>query len=261
MKKIAWLSCLLCVFSLLAPTLAQGEAFPLPAAVQALLKAQFPDHALTSFSGFGNEESGQFALVVSRAGEHRLLMAEKGAGEAAYAVTINNPTAFPSGDCQPRVLVDTGGDGVFLSFQQEGDSWSFHAVKQKGAWGAVDAMVAFQRSEAGQSEWTMTLEKGFLHCMRYETDGNDNVTAWMALPPLPAPQFKDNTGLSNYHWRDFPDNPSNLVNDAQGEALQALFPKGWQAKTACVNQAGIPFGEGPKGRHPPADPRLAAREG
>lgn len=240
------------VFLLASLMMAAALALPLPSraqdrpplhpAVKDLCKTRYPGHEITAFSGFGNDDAGQWALVLSKEGQHLLAVVEKAKDEPAYHLTIENPGAFMPGDSRPSVFIDTGGgDSLFLSFTKDNQHWSFHAVKSGGAWGQVNLILRTTLDEENAQEWLMDEADGWLHAEEVLTDGNDNVKARASYPMIPVPQLAGRLLLSNFHWQSFPSHPNHLLTGSPpaSESLAALTPAGWTLTHVDLNWGGI----------------------
>ena len=241
-KLLAILLLCLLLGCMLLPAAAQEDA-PLPPAVRALIADTHPRHTITAFSGYGDDTVGQWALALTLDGQHVLVIAEKARGQAAYAITLENPAAFPPGDSQPGVLIDTGGDVVFVSFRDAEHLWSYRAGKSDGTWGEVEVTVyPNQPALAEHTEWGMRVQDGLLMSEALETDENDNIIARGEWPPIPVPHIRGKTHLATYDWQLFPAYPPQLVmpdGEPRAEVLDALTPPGWTRTAADINAGGI----------------------
>lgn len=226
------------VFALGASAL---ERPPLHPAVIHLCKQEYPAHVITVSDGFGDERAGQWALILSKAGQHVLAVAEKAKDEPAYRFTVENPRAIMPGDSQPRVLIDSAGDALFIGFQDENYIWDFSAVKHDGVWGDVAATV-WERHMLPTSEWHMRVERGQLESTHILSDDNDNLLSSTPYPPFPVPLLAGKTTLNDYDWAAFPATPRGYFDQdspARTESLSALLPAGWQLKQAAITPRGI----------------------
>ena len=171
-----WLLFVLLLGCMLLPAAAQEDA-PLPPAVRTLIEDTHPRHTITAFSGYGDDTVGQWALALTLDGQHALVIAEKARGQAAYAITLENPAAFPPGDSQPGVLIDTGGDVVFVSFRDAEHLWSYRAGKSDGTWGEVEVTVYQISPPLRSHRMGMRVQDGLLMSEALEADENDNIIA------------------------------------------------------------------------------------
>jgi len=247
MMKRAFILCLcligLCCVLVLALADEGPEEAPLPEAVNALCQERYPGHVITDYSGFGNEQQGRWALVLTKEGNHVLVVAEKGKAGPAYRFTIENPTAIMPADSQPNVLIDTGGDVLFFSFSKDEYHWSFNATKSEDGWGEV-ALILYAHLPGSEQyyETPMFVREGQLFFERLETDGNDNILESYPYPPLPVPQLVGKIGLADFDWSAFPTRPADWVESYEQpnpDVLGALTPKGWTHKGAQMNLSGI----------------------
>lgn len=247
MKK-TWVLCicLALLVGLLPPSFAAANP-ALPQVVLDLIAQKYPAHTLTSKSGFGDEQQGQYALVLSKDGQHVLVIAEKEKAAPAYSLTIENPTAIMPGDSKPSVMIDTGGgDSLFYSFTSEEYYWSFHSVKQDGQWGDADVQLYTQIPDTSDGEQIgqyMHLADSLLFSTTTYEDREGNVKETYVYPPIPAPHLKDKLALHQVIWQLFPQNPQGLVNLESGtphpDTLKALTPQGWTLISAETNADGI----------------------
>ena len=128
------LTLMLALFAL--PAAAQEDA--LPAGVKALCDKAYPAYILAAHDGWGDETQGQYALVLTDGEDNILCIAEKAAGDAAYAFTVENTNAVREGAQIPSLLIDTGGDSLFYSYwDYDMYKYSYHCEKRNGEWGKV----------------------------------------------------------------------------------------------------------------------------
>ncbi len=233
---------LLCLF-ILPVSASERENRPLPKAVQVLCQEHYPEHILTDHSGYGNEQQGQLALVLTKEGQHVLAIAEKDKTEPAYRFTIENPTAIMPGDSRPGVMIDTGGDALFLDFTKDENRWFFNAVKNDGVWGEVGLILYSHLPGSDEYyETQMNVTDELLFFEHLQTDGNDNIKGRYPYPPLPALQLVGKINLSDFAWSAFPTLPADWIEGYQRpnpDVLHALTPKGWTLKEAQINLGGI----------------------
>lgn len=104
------------LLALLSPALAlaQGE---LPQGAKDALWAAHPGYEIGVYDGWGNETRGQYAAVISKDGDNILCIAEKNVDDPAYVLTIDNTNAVYDGAVLPSLLIDTGGDSLFIYIQ------------------------------------------------------------------------------------------------------------------------------------------------
>ena len=128
------LTLMIALFAL--PAAAQEDA--LPAGVKALCDKAYPAYILAAHDGWGDETQGQYALVLTDGEDNILCIAEKAAGDAAYAFTVENTNAVREGAEIPSLLIDTGGDSLFYSYwDYDMYKYSYHCEKRNGEWGKV----------------------------------------------------------------------------------------------------------------------------
>jgi len=196
------------LLSLAEEPLAEEAPQPtLPDAVIALCDTAWPGYRIARLSGFGDAQRGQWALVLSRDGHNVLCIAEKAETDAAYAFTVQNEKALRQGPQLPSLLIDTGGDSLFFSYQdrEANTSHHYHAVKDsQGHWGDVDMTV---HHLALHREWTMYVEDGMQHGEVLLTDGNDNILRRQAYPPQPVPHLVGKTALADFDGSLYPNQP------------------------------------------------------
>lgn len=242
-KVSIWLCLVILGVLTLAPKAVALERPPLPEKVRALCQEHYPEHVITAADGFGDDEAGQWALVLTKGGQHLLAVIEKAKQEPAYRFTIQNPSAIMPGDSRPSVLIDSAGDALFLSFRKESALWTFHAVKRQGAWGPVDLIIHYDPAGASvHTEWGMFVKGGMLFSEQVITDGNDNILERYPYPPIPVPQLEGKTRLGAFDWALFPDRANRLLHlteTSHPESLAALTPRGWTLRQAEISPRGI----------------------
>ena len=234
--------CLCCLAGIalllgLVPLAAALERPPLHPDVQALCQQQYPGYAITAVDGYGDARAGQWALVLSKEGQHVLVLAEKAKEDPAYRFTVENAQAIMQGDSHPGVIIDSAGDSVFVRFSKGTQHWSFSAFKHEGAWGEVSLILSTRLAGDDNWEWLMGQQQGLLFCGQVTTDGDDNIKERFDYPPLPAPWLAGRSLLTTYNWQDWPEHPPSLLGRA--ETLQALTPAAWTQSTASANWGGI----------------------
>ena len=246
MKALIICACITLLVGLSSPACATANP-TFPKAVLDLIAEQYPEHTITSKSGFGNEQQGQYALVLNKEKQHVLVIAEKEKAEPAYRLTIENPTAFMPGDTHPSAMIDTGGgDSLFYSFTGEEYHWSFHSVKQNGQWGDVDlqlhTLYPYPNDEEQIGQYMHLVDDQLFSTTTYE-DREGNVKETYVYPPIPAPQLVGKLALHQVDWQLFPTSPEGLVSQLSGtphpETLEALTPEGWTLISANMNVGGI----------------------
>ena len=134
MKRLAGF---LFMLTMLLAAAGLGET-ALPQEVVDLCAATHPGYKIAAQSGWGDASFGQFALALRTDVGYALCIAEKEEGDAAYALTVNSDRALP-GDVKPSLLIDTGGDSLFVRYaMSETEEILLHSVRQDGVWGPVD---------------------------------------------------------------------------------------------------------------------------
>ena len=202
--------CLCLLLMIAVPGLAL-ERPPLHQAVITLCEKSYPEHTITAFDGFGNEEAGQWALILTKEGQHVLVIAEKGKDDPVYRLTVENPKAFMPGDSRPSVLIDSAGDALFFGCRNAYHIWDFMAVKSQGAWGQVSAQVWERNAVSPTSEYYMWVEDGMLHATHIISDGNDNTLSQTDYPPLPVPHLMGRMALHQFDYALMPATPQDLM--------------------------------------------------
>lgn len=248
MKKPLSVCLFLALLTCLLPPAHALERPTLHPDVIALCQKAYPEHSITTSDGFGNEAAGQWALVLTKEGQHVLVVVEKAKDEPAYRFTIENPTAFMPGNSHPRVMIDSAGDVLFIGFEKEEMFWHFDARKHAGAWGDVGLILSSpsattdSQDEGPRKEWLMLVQDGQLFSQQLFTDQEDNINYRYSYPPIPVPRLAEKVHLSNYNWQDFPEAPILLV-DSDGQpdpdVQAALTPGGWTLISTGINPGGI----------------------
>lgn len=243
MKKLCVL--LLCIILMvgLLPSGIGEERPPLPQAVMALCQQYYPEHTLSQHSGFGDEQQGQWALVLSKDGNHILAIAEKDKTQPAYRFTIENPNALMPGDSRPSVLIDTGRDALFFGFSKDNDRWSFNASKSEAGWGEV-GLILYSHLPGSEEyyETLMIVQEGLLFFDFLQTDGNENIEERYCYPPIPVPHLVGKIGIAEVDWAAFPTRPADWLesySQPNPDVLRALTPMGWTFYEAQINLGGI----------------------
>ena len=183
MKKL--LIAVLMMLCMVTGALAEEET-ALPKGVLDLCASVHPGYRIAAHDGWGDESSGQFALVLSIPGDNILCMAEKEAGDAAYKFTIDNTSAVYDDERIPSLLIDSGGDSLFYSYTDEvGDSVHIHTAKQDGKWQAVDVM-AYENLNGGYRCIQSGVWDGHLHYREDTEDENGNILSGFDYAPIPV---------------------------------------------------------------------------
>ena len=159
----------------------------LPQEVVDLCASAHPDSKIAAQSGWGDASRGQFALALRTGEGYTLCIAEKGEGDAAYALTVDNEEALPNGE-PPSLLIDTGGDSLFIRCDEsETEQISLHSIRQDGVWGPVDIVYR----DTSHLEYDVERYVGLLNgCLCISTQGwdkNENpLSEPESLMPVPV---------------------------------------------------------------------------
>lgn len=227
MRSVALALCLLLCAG------AQAQESALPQAVTALCAAAHPGYAVAAQDGWGDEERGQFALVLSRDGDNILCMAEKAEADAAYALTVDNTNAVHDGDALPHLLIDGGGDALFYSYVEGDVTHHYHSEKRDGTWQAVDVTVYAPVGE-GYRSVVSGVRSGKLSYEAYMEDENGNILASEAYMPVSVSEaFAARMQLACFDIRAYTADPDEGMNEAMlpgladtkleaGETLEGL---------------------------------------
>lgn len=192
MRKIACL--LLALLGAAATAAAQGE---LPQGVIHALSAAHPGYEIGVYDGWGDERRGQYAAVITKDGDNILCIAEKGEGDAAYTLTIDNTNAVYDGDVLPSLMIDSGGDSLFYTYHDARRSLHVHAIKAdmtlgdlthavraEPTWSDVDVTLYKEVGGEYRSIWS-ALGDGLLRYEHAVEDENGNVlNRWYDVPVL-----------------------------------------------------------------------------
>ena len=176
---------------------------PLPAGVTALVEQGYPDYAVACYDGWGDELRGQFALVLSDGEDNVLVVAEREAGDAAYAFTVENPHVVHEWAIFPSVLIDTGGDALFYTYHVVGGRYDTYAsFKKDGVWGPVSANLTTDGQGYGEAHtrsYAAAVGDGALRYTRYLEDENGNVLETLEYPPVPVDEaFEKSMRLESF---------------------------------------------------------------
>ena len=225
MRRIGWmLAALLCAASM---ALGEEEA-RLPQAVVVLCEQAYPGVKIAAFDGWGDEERGQYALILSQDGKNTLCIAEREEGAAGYVFTVENANAVRDGEEIPGVLIDTGGDALFLSYRDvnERGAWNAHEEYicfkgEDGAWGNVSTICYEGASEGAQEivSYGASVHDGALRYERVIEDENENILRRNDYAPIPVSEaFAAGMRLENFDIASFSANPTVGLPGADGLA-------------------------------------------
>ncbi len=193
----------------------------LPQAVLNLCAAVHPGYEIAVHDGWGNEQSGQFALILSKDGDNILCMAEKAQDEPAYQMTIDNTNAVYDGDALPSLLIDTGGDSLWYTYVDEDDgSVHYGSLKSDGRWGQV-SVLAYWPKEDGLTGMMSGVSDSMLCYEETDEDENENIRSrWMYAPIAVNKEFEQSLELADFDINTFDDDPRDgLYPMLQNEAF------------------------------------------
>ncbi len=208
----------LCLFVLLLLVLALPCALAdttVPQEVLDLCATAHPGYTVAAADG----AAGQYALVLTNSSENRLCIAEREAG-GDYALTIDNPTALRQGADIPELLIDTAGDVLFYTYHggeySQDTVYTYHAVKQDGAWGTVNVTVRYNNDE--YAAW---VQDGKLHRSVSYFDKEDNLLDQDIYLPLPLAGMDDQLTLADFDISllptgEYADPPEAMIRAALG---------------------------------------------
>ena len=206
----------LCLFVFLLLALALPCALAdatVPQKVLDLCAAAHPGYTVAAADG----AAGQYALVLTNGSENRLCIAEREAG-GDYALTIDNSTALRQGEDIPELLIDTAGDVLFYTYhggedgQYEYAVYTYHAVKQDGAWGTVDMTMRYYQEEL--AAW---VQDGKLHRSVSYFNKEDNLLGQDTYLPLPLAGLDDQLTLTDFDISligEYADPPEAMIRAA-----------------------------------------------
>ena len=206
----------LCLFVLLLLALALPCALAdatVPQEVLDLCATAHPGYTVAAADG----AAGHYALVLTNGSENRLCIAEREAG-GDYALTIDNPTALRQGEDIPELLIDAAGDALFYTYhggedgQYEYAVYTYHAVKQNGAWGTVDMTMRYSHEEL--AAW---VQDGKLHRSVSYFNKKDNLLGQDTYLPLPLAGLDDQLTLADFDISligEYADPPEAMIRAA-----------------------------------------------
>ena len=206
----------LCLFVLLLLALALPCALAdatVPQEVLDLCATAHPGYTVAAADG----AAGQYALVLTNGSENRLCIAEREAG-GDYALTIDNSTALRQGEDIPELLIDAAGDALFYTYhggedgQYEYAVYTYHAVKQDGAWGTVDMTMRYSQEEL--AAW---VQDGKLHRSVSYFNKEDNLLGQDTYLPLPLAGLNDQLTLADFDISligEYADPPEAMIRAA-----------------------------------------------
>lgn len=183
-RRIKWIfltMMMLCTAALAA------EGAKLPQAVQTLCESAHPGYAIAAYHGWGNEDGGQFALILKQGDDNILCVAEKEKEDAEYRLTIDNTNAVYDGNVLPGLLIDTGGDALFYTYHDVNGRAAehYHTDKDTGSWSAVDATIYLKEGDEYHSILSFAAD-GELHYQHSDEDEIGNVFRSWDDAPIPV---------------------------------------------------------------------------
>ncbi|MBQ7786520.1 MAG: hypothetical protein IJ381_10330 [Clostridia bacterium] len=199
----------LLMITLLCTSACAAEEEKLPQAVIDLCIAVHPGYEIAAHDGWGDENGGQFALILKQGADNILCMAEKGEGDSAYGLTIDNTNAVYDGDVLPGLLIDTGGDSLWFTYYDAADGSSVHygSIKSDGQWGQVSTLSYWPKEDGltGMMAW---VSDGMLQYEETDEDENENVRNWWTYMPIwVGPEYKQSLELTNFNINTFDADP------------------------------------------------------
>lgn len=174
----------------------------LPQSVVALCAAAHPGYETAAQAGWGDENAGQFALVLTDGQDNILCIAEKAEGDAAYALTVDNTNAVREGAQIPSLFIDTGGDVLFYSYWDDGLYKStYHSAKQNGEWGRVQLQYQDTSWQDYDVETWVGVDSNHLFCDVRSYDKLENPTDDVSIEYMDIPvsqAFADSFNLASF---------------------------------------------------------------
>lgn len=218
-----WLVLLLMSIGMCARMCAWAEErAALPQAVTDLCVSAHPGYEIVRHDGWGDETFGQFALILSKDGDNILCMAEKTEADSAYQLTIDNTNAVYDGDILPSVLIDTGGDSLWYTYQDTENDSSVHygSIKSEGRWGQVGVLSYWPKEDGftGMNAW---VSDGMLQYEETDEDENENIRGrWTYAPIVVNDEFAKSLELAHFDINTFDADPRDgLYPLTQNEAF------------------------------------------
>ena len=175
------------LFVILCTWVCAEEEVRLPQAVIDLCAAAHPGYEIASCDGWGNEDVGQFALILKRGEDNILCMAEKAQDAPAYQLTIDNTNAVYDGDVLPGLLIDSGGDALFYTYHDVNGyaCEQYHTDKDTGSWSAMDVTVYLKEGDLYHSILS-GVSDGVLRYQHCDEDELGNVRRSWEDVPIPV---------------------------------------------------------------------------
>lgn len=195
-------------------TACAGEETALPQSVADLCAQIHPGYEIMVYDGWGNEDCGQFALILSRDGDNILCMTERAQDEPAYRMTIDNTNAVYDGDVLPSLLIDTGGDALFYGYYDESvdASEQYHTDKNSGSWSSMDVM-AYRLDWDGHCTVCSFVTDGMLRYQHDDEDENGNIlSSWDYAPIAVDDAFEMSMLPQHFNINTYTADPSYGLN-------------------------------------------------
>ena len=174
----------------------------LPQAVVDLCTLAHPGLEIVSHSGWGDDTRGQFALALRTDEGYVLCVAERDAGDAAYALTVDNDRAIPGGDT-PRLTIDTD-DCLFISqIVAEKEQITWRSDKRDGVWGPVDIVYRYAWDDTTDVEHYAGIAGGalILSSQRWDKNGNAISEPESRMPVPVDARYIERFGLAAFDSR------------------------------------------------------------
>lgn len=207
-RLLIWMTSLICLLG----ACACAEEMPLlPQAVYDLCAQAHPGYEIVRHDGWGDETSGQFALILSSDGDNILCMAEKEKEDSVYQLTIDNTNAVYDGELLPGVLIDTGGDSLWYTYRDETGSSSVHygSIKSEGRWGQVSMISYWPKEDGFTGIWSgISALDGTLCYEETDEDENENIRdRWRYAPIEVSEEYAQSLELAQFDINTFDADP------------------------------------------------------
>ena len=161
-------------------------AAELPAGVSAMIEAKYPGYAVAAQAGGGNANQGQLALILARDGHNVLCIAEKTAGDAAYAFTVQNRYRRAPGRRHSRPADRLRRRCAVLHLFMIPITTTATTPKKRRTAGATWTSPKTSQKDRA-SEETVSMQGDRLLIGKTYLDENDNLTWQAAYIPLYTP--------------------------------------------------------------------------
>ena len=206
MKRIILL---LWMLAMLCASACADEAEKLPQEVIDLCASVHPGYEIAAYDGGGDSICGQIALILKQDGDNILCMAEKSEQDPAYVLTIDNTNAVYDGDVLPGLLIDSGGDSLWFTYNDREDGSSVHygSLKSEGKWGDVSTL-AYWPKEDGITGIMTGVSEGMLVYEETDEDENENIRdRWTYAPIVVNEEFAQSLDLASFDINTFDVDP------------------------------------------------------